>query len=164
MFFFQMQRCSLIEPFRYLQHVHKARRMFSRVIWKKCFSSKMRFSQNIPNLFWFCFLTLFFGWTFSNALWLGFSFASVKKSWPHNAPIRLYVRKNEKSWDLAKIKLEYSDKARVLSWNFFQRLPKLFLWPLQTFSRYVYGYFSNGQTHYLYNFLALTKIFAFLLW
>ena len=74
------------------------------------------------------------------ALWLVFSFASVKKSWPHNASIRLYVRKNEKGWDLAKIKLEYSDKTHVLSWNFFQRLPKMFPWPLRSFSRYVYAF------------------------
>ena len=71
----------------------------------------------------------------------GYIESKKKKSLPHHAPIRLYIyfKKNEKGWDLAKIKLEYSDKTHVLSWNFFQRLPNFFLWPLRTFSRYVYA-------------------------
>ena len=39
----------------------------------------------------------------------------VKKSWPYDTPIRLYVGKSEKSWDFWKMKLkmgiEYSDKT-----------------------------------------------------
>ena len=53
---------------------------------------------------------------------------------------QIICQEKRKSWDLAKIKLEYFDKTHVLSWNFSQRLPKLFLWPLRTFSRYVYAF------------------------
>ena len=107
----------------------------------------MEFCQNIPTRFWASFLLIFWIETFfqmplENFLWtlhvqgiwevrLTYSFASVKKSWPHDAPIRFYVKKSEKSWDFEKMKLkiglEYSDKTSFFEvklsfqrlWNFF---------------------------------------------
>ena len=69
-------------------------------------------------------------------------FVSVKKSWPYDTPIRLYVRKSEKSWDFkkkeAEMRLEYSDKTLFFGAKLFLKKPlQTFLWTLRACSRYL---------------------------
>ena len=70
-------------------------------------------------------------------------FASVKKSWPYDAPIRLHVRKSKKveifkkwSWNEAGI---FWQNLTFWAATFFQRLLENFLWGLHTCSRYLKG-------------------------
>ena len=53
--FLLTQTARLSGPFRYLEHVRKANRKFSRGLWKKVSVQKMGFCQNIPTRFWASF-------------------------------------------------------------------------------------------------------------
>ena len=53
--FLLKQRARLGGPSRYLEHVRKVCRKFSRDIWKKVSPQKMRFCQNILTPFWASF-------------------------------------------------------------------------------------------------------------
>ena len=53
--FLLTQRARLSGPFRYLEHVRKANKKFSRGLWKKVSAQKMGFCQNIPTRFWASF-------------------------------------------------------------------------------------------------------------
>ena len=79
-------------------------------------------------------------------------FASVKKSWPYDAPIWFYVRKSEKSWDFEKmkIKLGLDNRDKTQFWvltktsffglkPFFQRPLENFLLAWRTCSKYLKG-------------------------
>ena len=50
--FLLTQRFRLGGPFRYLEHVCKIHRKFSRGLWKKVSPQKMGVCQNIPTPFW----------------------------------------------------------------------------------------------------------------
>ena len=54
-FFLLTQKTSLNAPLRYLEHVRKVYRKFSRGLWKKVSAPKMGFCQNIPTWFWASF-------------------------------------------------------------------------------------------------------------
>ena len=54
-FFLLTQTARLSGPFRYLEHVRKVNRKFSRGLWKKVSAQKMGFCQNIPTRFWASF-------------------------------------------------------------------------------------------------------------
>ena len=69
---------------------------------------------------------------------------SVKKSWPHDAPIRFYVRKSEKKWRFWKN--EAQNRVGIFWQNpifwaetFFQRPLENFLLAWRTCSRYLKG-------------------------
>ena len=57
-------------------------------------------------------------------------FESVKKSWPYDTPIKLYVRKSEKSLDCEKWRSKSAwkilTKPHVLSWDFFSNATRKF--------------------------------------
>ena len=72
MIFLLTQRTRLGGPFRYLEHVRRANRKFSRGLWKKVSAQKMGFCQNIPTWFWDSF--------FQNLNFFHFSKASRKFS------------------------------------------------------------------------------------
>ena len=119
-----MQRARLSGPPRYIERCHKGYRTFSSGTWKKSFSSKYEvlseysnltldfIFQNLNLIFWvetFFQMLLeivsralpkrsrYLGGPLNIALCIG-----KKKSWPYDTPIRLYVRKSEKSWDFEK--------------------------------------------------------------
>ena len=50
--FLLSQTTRLSGPFRYLEHVRKANRKFSKGLWKKVSVQKMGVCQNIPTRFW----------------------------------------------------------------------------------------------------------------
>jgi len=95
--FFQMQRSSLTEPFRYLERVHKARRIFSRETWKDVSAQKWDFLKIFQTYFDLDFFLIFWLNFFEclqnilcglyehvkdiQVLGLVFSFASGKKLW-----------------------------------------------------------------------------------
>ena len=74
---------------------------------------------------------------------LNLDFCVSKISWPHNTPIKFYVRKSEKCWDFEKMKLkiglEYSDKTSCFELKLFQRPLTNFLTTLRTCSRCLQG-------------------------
>ena len=53
--FLLTQKVRLGVPLRYLEHVRKVHRKFSRGLWKKVSAQKMGFCQNIPTWFWASF-------------------------------------------------------------------------------------------------------------
>ena len=129
------------EHFRYLEHVRQFHRRLARGLWNQNFQLKtwgfVRIFQPYfeLNFFLICWAELFSKpsrkfsvglYEHVRGIWnvrLAFIFASVKKSWPHDIPIRFYVRKSEKSWDFDKMKLkmglEYSDKTAYFELKLF---------------------------------------------
>ena len=107
----------------------------------------MRFCQNFPS--WLLALFLAHAWLnfffksskkifcvlYENVqgIWkarLTCIFESVKKSWPYDTPIKLYVRKSEKSLDCEKWRSKSAwkilTKPHVLSWDFFSNATRKF--------------------------------------
>ena len=56
-FFLLTQRARLSGPYRYLEHVRKVNKKFSRGLWKKFSAQKMGFCQNISTRFWASFFS-----------------------------------------------------------------------------------------------------------
>ena len=141
--FLLAHRCRSGGPCRYLEHVRQKLRKFSRDLWKKRFQlKKWSFVKIFQPHFELHFFLIFWAESFFKSSQKIFCalyecvqgiykvcviqlFASVKKSWPHDIPIKLYVRKSENNWNFEKMKLkmwlEYFDKT-----SFFELKPFFF--------------------------------------
>ena len=119
--FLLTQTARLGGSLRYLEHVRKVNRKFSRGLWKKVSALKMGFCQNIPTWFWVSFfqnLNFFhFSWHIIRLVRRVVTIFLLTQTARLSGPFRYleHVRKSNRKFSRGLCKKSFSPKNVVLS-------------------------------------------------